>query len=204
MRITSPVCAYGDHSLSVSTGSTVNCGAKRISAHTFRLFPLFGQIGIVEKMSEYYAEVRWNRGEEEAYIDNKYSRGHSWKFDGGATVQASSSPHVVPIPYSVEANIDPEEAFVASLSSCHMLFFLSIAAKRKFTIEEYVDSAVGVMEPDDGGKIMITKVTLRPKIIFSGDKQPTLKEIEEMHHSSHMQCFIANSVKTEVVTEIIA
>ena len=99
-------------------------------------------------MSEYSAEVKWSRGDDENYIDNKYSRGHLWSFDGGVTVKASSSPHVVPLPYSVEANVDPEEAFVASLSSCHMLFFLSIAAKRKFTIDQYVDNAVGVMEED--------------------------------------------------------
>ena len=154
-------------------------------------------------MSEYYAEVKWLRGNEEAYIDNKYSRGHSWKFDGGITVQASSSPHVVPLPYSVEANVDPEEVFVASLSSCHMLFFLSIAAKRKFTVDEYLDNAVGVMEEDDDKKISMTKVTLRPKVTFSGEKQPTMEQIEKMHHQSHEQCFIANSVKTEVVTEII-
>lgn len=155
-------------------------------------------------MSEYYAEVKWFRRDDENYIDNKYSRGHLWKFDGGVTVKASSSPHVVPLPYSVEANVDPEEAFVASLSSCHMLFFLSIAAKRKFTIDEYVDKAVGIMEEDEDKKISMTKVTLRPKVTFSGDKQPTMEQIERMHHQSHEQCFIANSVKTEVVTEIIA
>ncbi|WP_054112589.1 OsmC family protein [Marinagarivorans algicola] len=155
-------------------------------------------------MSEYYAEVKWLRGNEETYIDNKYSRSHLWKFDGGITVQASSSPHVVPLPYSVEANVDPEEAFVASLSSCHMLFFLSIAAKRKFTIDEYVDNAVGIMEEGEDKKISMTKVTLRPKVTFSGNKQPTMEQIEKMHHQSHEQCFIANSVKTEVVTEMIA
>lgn len=155
-------------------------------------------------MSEYYAEVKWLRGNEEIYVDNKYSRGHLWKFDGGVTLQASSSPHVVPLPYSVEANVDPEEAFVASLSSCHMLFFLSIAAKRKFTVDEYVDNAVGVMEKDADKKISMTKVILRPKVTFSGGKQPTMEQIEKMHHQSHEQCFIANSVKTEVVTEIIA
>lgn len=154
-------------------------------------------------MSEYYAEVKWFRGKDESYIDNKYSRGHTWRFDGGETVKASSSPHVVPLPYSIEANVDPEEAFVASLSSCHMLFFLSIAAKRKFTIDEYVDNAVGIMELDNENKISMTKVTLRPKVTFSGDKQPTIEQIKKMHHQSHEQCFIANSVKTEVVTEIV-
>ena len=155
-------------------------------------------------MSEYYAKIVWNRGSDENYIDNKYSRGHEWSFDGGVTVPASSSPHVVPLPYSVEANVDPEEAFVASLSSCHMLFFLSIAAKRQFIIDGYIDNAIGVMEKDSDGKISMTKVTLRPEVDFSGDRRPSIEQLEKMHHQSHEQCFIANSVKTEVVTEIIA
>ena len=155
-------------------------------------------------MSAYYATIAWIRQNDEAYIDNKYSRAHEWIFDGGITVPASSSPHVVPLPYSVEANVDPEEAFVASLSSCHMLFFLSIAAKKKFVIEQYIDNAVGIMENGSNGKMSMTKVTLRPEIKFSGDKQPSLEQLEKMHHQSHEQCFIANSVKTEVTTEIIA
>ncbi len=155
-------------------------------------------------MSKYYAKIVWNRGSDENYIDNKYSRGHEWSFDGGVTVPASSSPHVVPLPYSVEANVDPEEAFVASLSSCHMLFFLSIAAKRQFIIDGYIDNAIGVVEKDSDGKISMTKVTLRPEVNFSGDRQPSIEQLEKMHHQSHEQCFIANSVKTEVVTEIIA
>ena len=154
-------------------------------------------------MSEYSAKVSWRRGSEEEYIDNKYSRGHDWEFDGGLKVPASSSPKVVPLPYSVEEYVDPEEAFIASLSSCHMLFFLSIAAKRKFVIDEYIDDAVGVVEKDDDGKISMTKVTLTPKIIFSGDTQPTYEQMERMHHLSHEQCFIANSVKTKVITRII-
>ena len=155
-------------------------------------------------MSEYFVEVKWFRGESEDYIDNKYSRGHVWEFDGGEVIKASSSAHVVPLPYSVAENVDPEEAFVASLSSCHMLFFLSIAAKRRFVVDSYIDNAVGIMEKDKYNKISVTKVTLRPKIVCSGDKQPTLAQLEKMHHQSHDQCFIANSVKTEVVTEIIA
>ena len=154
-------------------------------------------------MSEYTAQICWRRGQNEAYIDNQYSRGHEWSFDGGLTIPASSSPHVVPLPHSVDANVDPEEAFVASISSCHMLFFLSIAAKRKFVIDEYVDDAVGVMEKDSDGKMSMTKVTLRPKTTFSGENQPAPKQIEQMHHQSHEQCFIANSVKTEVITEIV-
>ena len=155
-------------------------------------------------MSEYYAKVSWARSEDEGFTDNAYSRGHNWSFDGGLNVPASSSPHVVPLPYSVEANVDPEEAFVASLSSCHMLTALSIAAKRKFVVDTYIDDAVGVMETDrDTGKLSITTVTLRPVITFSGDRQPTRDQLEQIHHLSHEQCFIANSVKTEINIEII-
>lgn len=154
-------------------------------------------------MSEYYATINWVRKNEEKFSDNQYSRGHEWQFDGGVTVPASSSPHIVPLPYSVEANVDPEEAFVASLSSCHMLFFLTIAAKRKYLIDSYNDNAVGVMDKDTDGKLSMTKVTLRPQVKFSGDKQPSFEQIEKMHHQSHEQCFIANSVKTEVITEIV-
>jgi len=154
-------------------------------------------------MSEYFAKVNWSRSNNENYIDNKYSRGHEWSFDGGATVQASSSPHIVPLPYSVAENVDPEEAFIASLSSCHMLFFLSVAAKRRYVVDSYVDNAVGVMEKDEGGNVAMTKVTLRPHVQFSGEKIPTIEQLEKMHQQSHKQCFIANSVKTEVIIEII-
>lgn len=153
-------------------------------------------------MSEYFAKVNWIRQPNEPYLDNKYSRGHEWVFDGGQTVKASSSPHIVPLPYSVAENVDPEEAFVASLSSCHMLFFLSIAAKRKYIVDAYVDNAVGIMDKDCEGKMSMVKVTLKPFVKFSGDKQPTYEQLEKMHHQSHQQCFIANSVKTEIVTEI--
>lgn len=154
-------------------------------------------------MSEYSAKVKWLRREEEIYTDNKYSRGHEWEFDGGITVKASSSPSIVPVPYSVEAFVDPEEALVASLSSCHMLFFLSIAAKRNFVVDEYVDDVIGIMEKNEEGKLLMTKVTLRPKIKFSGDKVPTREQLETMHHQSHNSCFIANSVRSEVTTEIV-
>ncbi len=152
-------------------------------------------------MSEYSARIKWQRDSNEVYVDHKYSRSHEWIFDGGITVPASSSPHVVPLPYSVEASVDPEEAFVASLSSCHMLFFLSIAAKNKLVVDSYVDNAVGVMAKGSNGKIAMTKVTLKPYVQFAGE-QPSMAKLEEMHHQSHEQCFIANSVTTEVVTEI--
>jgi len=155
-------------------------------------------------MSEYTAVIRWTLSEDEIFSDNQYSRGHTWEFDGGVVVPASSSPHVVPLPYSVETNVDPEEAFIAALSSCHMLVFLSIAAKRKYIIESYNDNAVGLMEKGADGKTSVTKVRLRPHIIFSGERQPTMEQLEKMHHLSHENCFIANSVKTEVTTEILS
>lgn len=154
-------------------------------------------------MSDYSAKVFWNRGENEVFTDNKYSRGHSWLFDGGAKIEASSSPSVVPLPWSIEANVDPEEAFVASLSSCHMLFFLSLAAKYKYVIDDYSDHAVGHMAKNSFGKTAMTRVTLRPHIKFSSAKQPAKKEIVTIHSEAHEQCFIANSVTTEVTIEPI-
>ncbi|ANW27096.1 peroxiredoxin [Vibrio coralliilyticus] len=154
-------------------------------------------------MSDYSATVRWQRAEHEEFSDNQYSRGHLWEFDGGVSVPASASPHVVPLPYSVEENVDPEEAFIAAISSCHMLTFLGIAAKRRYVIDSYVDEAVGIMKEDDKGRTSVTRVTLRPHIVFSGSKQPDYAQLEKMHHLAHQHCFIANSVKTEIVTEIL-
>lgn len=154
-------------------------------------------------MSEYHAKIVWSRSKDEKFTDNQYSRGHRWEFDGGTVVPASSSPHIVPLPYSVEQNVDPEEAFVASLSSCHMLFFLAIAGKKRFVVDQYIDSPIGIMEKDGDGKVSITKVRLRPKAIFSGE-QPSLEQLEAIHHRAHQECFIANSVKTEIVTEIVS
>ena len=153
-------------------------------------------------MSEYGAVIRWQKAEDETFSDNQYSRGHTWEFDGGITVPASSSPHVVPLPFSVEANVDPEEAFIAALSSCHMLTFLGIAAKQQYVIDSYVDDAIGVLEEDESGRSSVTKVTLRPDIVFSGIKIPTAKQLDKLHHLAHKNCFIANSVKTEIVVEM--
>ncbi|WP_110657302.1 OsmC family protein [Salinicola halimionae] len=153
--------------------------------------------------SQYTATVRWQRQPAETFTDSHYSRGHEWHFDGGVTIPASSSPHVVPLPYSVEANVDPEEAFVASLSSCHLLVFLGIAAKRRFVVDRYQDQAIGVMEKNAEGRLAVTQVTLRPAVTFSNARQPTREQLEKMHYQAHRGCFIANSVKTEVVTEIV-
>ncbi|MCM2679021.1 OsmC family protein [Echinimonas agarilytica] len=154
-------------------------------------------------MADYTAVVTWQKKPDEVFSDHTYSRAHVWEFDGGLTVAASSSPHVVPLPYSVEANVDPEEAFVASISSCHMLFFLSIAAKRKWTVQRYYDQPVGVMAKNQSGKMAMTQLTLRPKIEFVGESQPSLEQLQTMHHQAHEQCFIANSVTTQIVTEIV-
>jgi len=154
-------------------------------------------------MSKFSAAIKWQRGPCEAFSDNQYSRGHTWHFDGGVVVPASSSPDVVPLPLSVEENVDPEEAFIASISSCHMLTFLGIAAKQRYVIDSYTDEAVGFLEEDLSGKGFVSKVILRPKIIFTGDKQPSLSQLEKLHHLAHLHCFIANSVKTEITTEII-
>ena len=151
-------------------------------------------------MSSYTVTIRWLRGDQR-FTDNRYSRGHTWVFDGGVEIPASSSPHVVPLPYSQASAVDPEEAFVASLSSCHMLWFLSIAAKRGFCIDSYVDDAVGVMDKNALGKLAMTRVTLRPKALFAGDRLPMKSDIESMHHAAHAECFIANSVKTDVQCE---
>jgi organic hydroperoxide reductase OsmC/OhrA len=151
-------------------------------------------------MSQYTVEVVWHRGDR-SFVDNRYSREHRWIFDGGVTVAASSSPHVVPIPYSEPEAVDPEEAFVASLSSCHMLWFLSLAAKARFQVDLYVDQPVGVMAKNAEGKDAMTKVTLRPRVGFSGERRPTREDIDALHHRAHDECFIANSVKTDVVCE---
>lgn len=124
-----------------------------------------------------------------------------WRFDGGIELRASSSPHVVPLPMSDETAVDPEEAFIASISSCHMLWFLSIAAAKKYIIESYIDNAEGILEKNDDGRLAMTKVTLRPKIIFSGDKIPSQSQIDELHRQAHEKCFIASSVKTKIIVE---
>jgi organic hydroperoxide reductase OsmC/OhrA len=148
---------------------------------------------------EYKATVRWAREDGAAFTDQKYGRGHVWRFDGGVEVPASSAPSSVPLPYSRADAVDPEEAFVASLSSCHMLFFLWLAAKAGFVVDSYEDHALGVMTKNERGKLFVSKVTLDPRIVFSGDKRPSQDEIAELHHRSHEECFIANSVRTEVV-----
>lgn len=151
-------------------------------------------------MSTYTAQVRWQRGDQK-FTDHRYSRGHTWKFDGGTEVPASASPHVVPLPMSVEAAVDPEEAFVAAVSSCHMLWFLSLAAKRGYVVDSYTDEAAGVMARNAAGKVVVTRVTLRPLAAFSGARIPDRADLDALHHAAHDECFIANSIRSEVVCE---
>ncbi len=154
-------------------------------------------------MSQYEATISWRRGDQ-SFLDDTYSRGHEWAFDGGLTVPASASPDIVPLPKSVAENIDPEEAFVASLSSCHMLFFLSLAAGKGITVDQYIDAATGTMKMRPDGKTAMTQVTLRPEATYSGDLIPDSKQLEALHHRAHEMCIIANSVLTEIVVEVIA
>ena len=150
---------------------------------------------------EYSATVVWRRRDGEKFIDNRYQRRHTWAFDGGAVVPGSSSPNVVPLPLSDAAAVDPEEAFVASLSSCHMLFFLFHAAKKGFVVERYEDAAVGVMGKNAMGRMAMLKVHLRPAVTWGGERVPSAEELGAMHEQSHHDCYIANSVTAEVLVE---
>ena len=152
-------------------------------------------------MSTYTATIRWTREGAEGFARGQYSRAHEWAFDGGHVMPASASPHIVPAPWSDAAGIDPEEAFVASLSSCHMLFFVDFARRAGFVVDSYVDEAEGVLGKGADGKTAMTRVTLRPRVEWSGDSQPTETEIAGLHHNAHDACFIANSVTTEVTVE---
>jgi len=153
-------------------------------------------------MSKHIATVVWNRANDAKFTDNRYSRGHHWEFDGGAVVPASSSPAVVPLPLSDPAGVDPEEAFVASLSSCHMLWVLFYAAKAGFVVDSYRDAAEGHMEKTADGNQWMARVVLRPKIRFSG-AAPDAAALAAMHDKAHHACFIANSVKTTVTVEAV-
>ncbi len=149
----------------------------------------------------YTVNISWNKGSDEPFSDNKYSRKHFWTFDGGIKVPGSSSSHIVPLPMSVEAAVDPEEAFVASLSSCHMLWFLSIAVDKNFVVESYEDNAEGNLGKNEAGQLAMTRVTLRPHAEFSGTAIPTPEQTAELHHLAHEKCFIASSVKTRIDVE---
>jgi organic hydroperoxide reductase OsmC/OhrA len=151
-------------------------------------------------MSEHKAIINWKRSGPD-FLNGKYSREHTWTFDGGIQVPASPSPAIVPLPYSNPAHVDPEEAFVAAVSSCHMLTYLYLACQQGFQTDSYEDRAVGLMTKNERGVPWVSSVTLHPQIIYSGDKLPTPADEEHLHHEAHEQCFIANSIKTEVTVK---
>jgi organic hydroperoxide reductase OsmC/OhrA len=148
---------------------------------------------------EYRATVSWKQSGDD-FSKGRYSRAHEWRFDGGVTVTASASPSVVPLPFSREDAVDPEEAFVAALSSCHMLTFVDMARRAGIIVKSYEDDAVGTMERIAPGRMAITKVTLRPRIVFEG-QTPGKGTLDDLHHHAHEACFIANSVKTDIKVE---
>jgi len=154
-------------------------------------------------MHRYTANIEWRR-EGEDFRRGRYSREHAWTFDGGIRVAASASPLVVPPPFSSEQAIDPEEALVAAAASCHMLSFLYVAAKRGFTVERYADAAEGLMEKNARGRYAITRIVLRPRIDFAGDARPSEVELAALHHAAHEECYIANSIRAEVVIADVA
>lgn len=150
-------------------------------------------------MSEYAASIEWTR-DGQPFVDQKYSRAHDWRFDGGAVVRGSSAPSSVPLPYSDPAAVDPEEALVAAASSCHMLVFLHLAAKAGFVVDRYADAAVGRMARDDRGKTSIVEIVLKPDIAWSGPA-PEAAALDDLHHRAHSGCYIANSIRAEVRVE---
>ena len=150
-------------------------------------------------MHQFFATVAWQRDGQD-FAGQRYSRGHEWQFDGGLTVAASSSPLSVPLPMSVPANIDPEEALVAATSSCHMLFFLSLAAQRGYVIDDYRDAAVGDLGKNAAGRLAMTRIVLRPRIAFAGTP-PSPEALAALHHDAHERCYIANSLTADVVVE---
>jgi organic hydroperoxide reductase OsmC/OhrA len=152
-------------------------------------------------MSSYQAEVSWQRQGDEEFVDSKYSRAHLWKFDGGVSIPASSAVSSVPLPYSKPENVDPEEALVAAISSCHMLTFLYRAAKSGFVVDSYQDLAVGFMEADSHGRKSVTQVKLAPSITFSGSVRPTDSTVDRLHHEAHEECYIANSVRSDITVK---
>jgi organic hydroperoxide reductase OsmC/OhrA len=147
-------------------------------------------------MSKHRATIIWNRGSADFSYET-YSRDHTWEFENGIKIEASAAPGFRGTP----ENVDPEEAYVAALSSCHMLTFLAIAVRRRLVIDSYTDSAIGYLEKNDLGKLSVTRVTLRPKVSFENTDRPPAEELEKLHHLAHKECFIANSVQTEISIE---
>jgi len=151
-------------------------------------------------MADHACTVEWSRGSA-AFTDLQYSRAHTWRFDGGAVVPGSSSPHSVRLPYSDPSAVDPEEALVAAVSSCHMLWFLSLAAAEGYVVDGYSDAAEGRVGPIGFGRTALTDIVLRPQVVFSGARQPDQRGYDALHHVAHERCTIANSLRTAVRVE---
>ena len=160
--------------------------------------PIVGERG--QGMAEHSARVVWDRGTQD-FLDRRYSRSFRVRLDGGIEVPGSASPHIVPPPMSDPAAMDPEEAFVAALAGCHMLWFLDLACRDGWCVDRYDDAAVGRLAKDADGRLAMTRVTLRPEVAFGGAPRPGAEAVLQLHHRAHEACFIASSVKTEVVVE---
>ena len=152
-------------------------------------------------MSQYSAQLDWQRQPGETFTDQRYSRRHTLRFDGGVVLPGSSAVASVPLPWSDPGAVDPEEMFIAALSSCHLLWFLSLAAQAGYRVDRYTDEAEGTLARDSRGTLSMTQVTLRPQVQFSGTKTPSLEALQALHHEAHERCYIAQSVLTEVRCE---
>jgi organic hydroperoxide reductase OsmC/OhrA len=152
-------------------------------------------------MTDFVATIKWQLNDGD-FLNNNYSRAHSWEFDGGTVVAATASPHIVSPLWAPEENVDPEEAFVASLASCHMLFFLAIAAKEGIQVESYEDNPFGTLGKNQQGKHAISRIVLRPSARYAENMTPSREQQESLHHQAHEHCFLANSVNTQIDIEI--
>jgi organic hydroperoxide reductase OsmC/OhrA len=150
-------------------------------------------------MTTHHATIHWSRAGDAPFVDRRYARAHRWSFDGGAVVPASSSPHVVKVPLSDPSAVDPEEAYVAALASCHMLWFLDLASRDGYVVDSYRDEATATMGDDAHGRTFVARVLLDPAIAFSGSKRPDDAAVAALHAAAHHHCFLANSVRTELV-----
>jgi organic hydroperoxide reductase OsmC/OhrA len=172
-------------------------GASRLPVKGFRYLTVKSQ----QTMSTHQAEITWNRAHGEQFTDKRYSRAHSWRFDGGIVLPASSSPHAVPIPFSKPEHVDPEEAFVAAIAACHMLTFLWAAAKAGFVVDSYYDAAIGHLKKNECDRFAVTDVVLSPIVAFSGTQVPTETDVLQLHDQAHDECFIANSIHTTIAIQ---
>ncbi len=151
----------------------------------------------LHQSKDFYATVRWQRGEA-LFTDGRYPRSHVWVFDEGVEVPASAAPACMPQPLSRPDAVDPEEALVAAASSCHMLFALDFARRAGFRVESYEDAAQGILSPNEKGRLFMSHISLRPVMVFSGEKIPSQEDLTRLHHQAHDACYIAHSLRAEM------